>query len=375
MIYLDSAATTLQKPAAVATASAWAVNHLASPGRGGHKPAMAAADKAFACRAAASRLFHVDDPERVVFTFNATHGLNIAIKTLARPGSRVVVSGYEHNAVTRPLSALDVSLRVARGALFDQGASLEAFRRELDRGADLAVCTHVSNVFGFILPIGEIAWLCREREVPLIIDASQSAGVLPVDFEALGASFIAMPGHKGLYGPQGTGLLLCGTDPAPLLEGGTGSESRRQSMPDFLPDRLEAGTHNIAGIAGLLEGLRFLERRGIENIAAHERTLICKMGEGLKTIPGVEPFLASDPAVQAGVLSFRVRGRDCEEVGDVLGSRGVGRRAGRPSAPLAHETAGTLETGTLRASVSAFNTGREIERFLLAVREITAQNR
>ncbi len=375
MIYLDSAATTLQKPAAVATASAWAVNHLASPGRGGHKPAMAAADKAFACRAAASRLFHVDDPERVVFTFNATHGLNIAIKTLARPGSRVVVSGYEHNAVTRPLSALDVSLRVARGALFDQGASLEAFRRELDRGADLAVCTHVSNVFGFILPIGEIAWLCREREVPLIIDASQSAGVLPVDFEALGASFIAMPGHKGLYGPQGTGLLLCGTDPAPLLEGGTGSESRRQSMPDFLPDRLEAGTHNIAGIAGLLEGLRFLERRGIENIAAHERTLICKMGEGLKTIPGVEPFLASDPAVQAGVLSFRVRGRDCEEVGDVLGSRGVALRAGLHCAPLAHETAGTLETGTLRASVSAFNTGREIERFLLAVREITAQNR
>ena len=375
MIYLDSAATTLQKPAAVATASAWAVNHLASPGRGGHKPAMAAADKAFACRAAASRLFHVDDPERVVFTFNATHGLNIAIKTLARPGSRVVVSGYEHNAVTRPLSALDVSLRVARGALFDQGASLEAFRRELDRGADLAVCTHVSNVFGFILPIGEIAWLCREREVPLIIDASQSAGVLPVDFEALGASFIAMPGHKGLYGPQGTGLLLCGTDPAPLLEGGTGSESRHQSMPDFLPDRLEAGTHNIAGIAGLLEGLRFLERRGIENIAAHERTLICKMGEGLKTIPGVEPFLASDPAVQAGVLSFRVRGRDCEEVGDVLGSRGVALRAGLHCAPLAHETAGTLETGTLRASVSAFNTGREIERFLLAVREITAQNR
>ncbi|WP_251316940.1 aminotransferase class V-fold PLP-dependent enzyme [Flintibacter muris] len=375
MIYLDSAATTLQKPAAVATASAWAVNHLASPGRGGHKPAMAAADKAFACRAAASRLFHVDDPERVVFTFNATHGLNIAIKTLARPGSRVVVSGYEHNAVTRPLSALDVSLRVARGALFDQGASLEAFRRELDRGADLAVCTHVSNVFGFILPIGEIARLCREREVPLIIDASQSAGVLPVDFEALGASFIAMPGHKGLYGPQGTGLLLCGTDPAPLLEGGTGSESRRQSMPDFLPDRLEAGTHNIAGIAGLLEGLRFLERRGIENIAAHERTLICKMGEGLKTIPGVEPFLASDPVVQAGVLSFRVRGRDCEEVGDVLGSRGVALRAGLHCAPLAHETAGTLETGTLRASVSAFNTGREIERFLLAVREITAQNR
>lgn len=370
MIYLDSAATTLQKPASVAAASAWAVNHLASPGRGGHRPAMAASEKAFACREAAARLFHVEDPERVVFTFNATHGLNIAIKTLAWPGSRVVISGYEHNAVTRPLHALKADLRVARGRLFDRQAVLEDFRRELDRGVDLAVCTHVSNVFGFILPIGDIAALCRERKVPLIIDASQSAGILPIDFEALEAAFIAMPGHKGLYGPQGTGLLLCGADPVPLLEGGTGSESRRQSMPEFLPDRLEAGTHNIAGIAGLLEGLRFLERRGVADIAAHETDLIRRMGEGLAAIPGVEPFRTSSPEVQAGVLSFRVAGRDCEELGDALGSRGIALRAGLHCAPLAHETAGTLETGTLRASVSAFNTRREIDKFLQTLREI-----
>lgn len=375
MIYLDSAATTLQKPAAVAAASARAINRLASPGRGGHRPAMAAADKAFACRTAAARLFRMDDPERVVFTLNATHALNIAIKTLARPGSRVVVSGFEHNAVTRPLSALNVNLRVARGPLFDQGALLESFRREMDRGADLVVCTHVSNVFGFILPIEEIARLCREREVPLVVDASQSAGVLPLDFTALGAAFIAMPGHKGLYGPQGTGLLLCGADPVPLLEGGTGSESKRQAMPEFLPDRLEAGTHNIAGIAGLLEGLRFLERRGLRDIAAHESGLIRRMGEGLRAIPGLEPFLSRDPAVQAGVLSFRAAGRDCEELGDVLGSRGIALRAGLHCAPLAHETAGTLETGTLRASVSAFNTGREIDKFLQAVRELAARKR
>ncbi len=370
MIYLDSAATTLQKPASVAAASAWAVNHLASPGRGGHRPAMAASEKAFACREAAARLFHVEDPERVVFTFNATHGLNIAIKTLAGPGSRVVISGYEHNAVTRPLHALKADLRVARGRLFDRQAVLEDFRRELDRGVDLAVCTHVSNVFGFILPVGDIAALCRERKVPLIIDASQSAGILPIDFEALEAAFIAMPGHKGLYGPQGTGLLLCGADPVPLLEGGTGSESRRQSMPEFLPDRLEAGTHNIAGIAGLLEGLRFLERRGVADIAAHETDLIRRMGEGLADIPGVEPFRTSSPEVQAGVLSFRVAGRDCEELGDALGSRGIALRAGLHCAPLAHETAGTLETGTLRASVSAFNTRREIDKFLQTLREI-----
>lgn len=375
MIYLDSAATTLQKPAAVAAASARAINRLASPGRGGHRPAMEAADKAFECRTAAAKLFHMDDPERVVFTFNATHALNIAIKTLARPGSRVVISGFEHNAVTRPLHALEVYLRVARSPLFDQEAILDSFRRELDRGVDLVVCTHVSNVFGFILPIEEIARMCRERGAPLIVDASQSAGVLPLDFTALGAAFIAMPGHKGLYGPQGTGLLLCGADPVPLLEGGTGSDSKRQSMPDFLPDRLEAGTHNIAGVAGLLEGLRFLERRGVENIAAHESGLIRRMGEGLREIPGIRPFLSPDPSLQAGVLSFRAAGRDCEELGEVLGSRGIALRAGLHCAPLAHETAGTLETGTLRASVSVFNTDREIGKFLQAVRDIAARKR
>ena len=374
MIYLDSAATTLQKPESVAVASAWAINHLASPGRGGHWPAMAAAEKAFACRAEAARLFHVGNSERVVFTSNATHGLNIAIKTLARSGSRVVVSGYEHNAVTRPLHALGVDLRVARSPLFEPEAALDAFRREIERGADLVVCTHVSNAFGFILPIEDIAALCRERGVPLIVDASQSAGCLPLDFEALGAAFMAMPGHKGLYGPQGTGLLLCGIDPAPLLEGGTGSESRRQTMPDFLPDRLEAGTHNIAGIAGLLEGLRFLERRGVEHIAAQEARLIRQIGEDARRIPGVEVFLSHDSAAQAGVMSFRISGRDCEEVGEDLGGRGFALRAGLHCAPLAHESAGTLDTGTVRASVSVFNTSREAEQFIQTLRAVAAES-
>lgn len=373
MIYLDSAATTLQKPNSVARASAWAIGHLASPGRGGHRPAMGAADTAFACREEAAALFHVPEPERVVFTFNATHGLNIAIKTLARPGSRVVISGYEHNAVTRPLHGIQqLELGIARGRLFDQRAVLEDFRRELDRGADLAVCTHVSNVFGFILPIQEIADLCREREVPLIVDASQSAGCLPIDFQKLGAAFAAMPGHKGLYGPQGTGLLLCGTEPVPLLEGGTGSESKRQSMPDVLPDRLEAGTHNIAGIAGLLEGLRYVRRRGVDAILAHESALIRHMGEGLRSVPGAEVFLAPDRSLQAGVLSFCLKGRDCEEVGEALGDRGFALRAGLHCAPLAHESAGTLADGTVRASVSAFNTRQEVDQFLRAVRSLAA---
>lgn len=365
MIYLDSAATTLQKPASVARASAWAINHLASPGRGGHRPAMAAADAAFACREEAASLFHVSEPERVVFTFNATHGLNLAIHTLVKPGSRVVISGYEHNAVTRPLHAIpDVKIRVARSPLFDRPAAVEAFRRALDEGADAAVCTHVSNVFGFILPIEEIAQLCRERGVPLIVDASQSAGCLPLDFEALGAAFAAMPGHKGLYGPQGTGLLLCGVDPEPLLAGGTGSESRLQSMPAFLPDRLEAGTHNVAGIAGLLEGLRFVRRRGVENIAAQESLLVRRLGEELREIPGTRVFLAQDPMDQSGVLSFQLGSWDCEALGEELGKRGFALRAGLHCAPLAHESAGTLEQGTVRAGLSVFNTHREVEQLI-----------
>ena len=368
MIYLDSAATTLQKPPAVARATAPALDHLASPGRGGHRPAMAAADTAFACREEAAALFHVTSVDQVVFTFNATHGLNIAIKTLVHPGDRVVISGYEHNAVTRPLHAIpEVEILVARSPLFDRQGMIDSFRQCLDQGADAAICTHVSNVFGFILPIQEIAELCRQREVPLIVDASQSAGVLPLDIQELGAAFVAMPGHKGLYGPQGTGLLLCNRDPTPILEGGTGSESLKQSMPQFLPDRLEAGTHNIAGVAGLLEGLRFLRRRDIRWIAGHESRLIQRMGNGLSRLPGVEVFQASMPKAQSGVLSFRIKGRDCEDVGEALGDRGFALRAGLHCAPEAHRTAGTLETGTVRASVSAFNTEMEIDRFLRAI--------
>lgn len=362
MIYLDSAATTLQKPPEVARATAWAINHLASPGRGGHSAAMAAADTAFACRQAAADLFHLSDPERVVFTFNATHGLNIAIKTLVTPGSTVVISGYEHNAVTRPLHAIPgVTVRVAESPLFDRKAAVEAFREAVTPEVSAVICCHVSNVFGFILPVEEIARLCRERGVPLIVDASQSAGCVPLDAEALGAAFVAMPGHKGLYGPQGTGLLLCGERlPRPLLEGGTGSASLVQSMPDFLPDRLEAGTHNVAGIAGLLAGLRFVRRTGVETIGRREGEMIRRLGEGLSRVAGLRVFRTRQPQTQAGVLSLQMDGMDCEELGARLGRRGIAVRAGLHCAPLAHRTAGTLERGTVRVSVSAFNRPQEL---------------
>ena len=372
MIYLDSAATTLQKPPAVARAAAGAIRTMATPGRGGHPPAMAAAAAAFACREEAARLFSVADPAQVVFTSSATHGLNIAIRTLAAPGSTVLISGYEHNAVTRPLHAIpDVTVKIARGQLFDQAAVLEDFDRLLTPEVYLAVTTHVSNVFGFILPVEGIARLCRERGVPLIVDASQSAGCLPVSMEELGAAFIAMPGHKGLYGPQGTGLLLCGsTLPQPLLAGGTGSESKRQEMPGYLPDRLEAGTHNMPGIAGLLEGLRFVRAKGLDRIERHEAALIRRLASGLSGLTGAEVFAGREPGVQAGVLSLRQNGWDCEELGEALARRGVAVRAGLHCAPLAHQSAGTLESGTVRLSVSAFTTAGDVSRFLQEMRRL-----
>ena len=370
MIYLDSAATTLQKPPAVARAMARAVNHLATPGRGGHAPAMAAAETAFACRQAAAELFHLENPEQVVFTFNATHGLNIAIRSLLEPGDAVVISGYEHNAVTRPLRALGAEVRVAEASLFDREAQLAAFERQLDGDVKAVLCTHVSNVFGFVLPVGEIAALCRARGIPFVLDASQSAGCLPVRMGELGAAFIAMPGHKGLYGPQGTGLLLCGAETKPLLQGGTGSASALQEMPEFLPDRLEAGTHNMPGIAGLLEGLRYVRSLGTEHILAHERRLLRPAGEALARIPGITVFQAEETAAQAGVLSLRIDGMDCEAAGEALGRRGIAVRAGLHCAPLAHRSAGTLETGTVRVSVSAFNTQQELRRLIRAAAEL-----
>ena len=256
MIYLDAGATTLQKPERVRRAMYDAVAAMSSPGRGSYPATRLAEETDFQCRSLAAELFGVDDPARVVFTANATPGLNIAIKTLVKPGSRVVISGYEHNAVTRPLHGIpDVELTVVDTPLFRPEAMLAEFEQALDAGADAVVCTHVSNVFGYRLPAEGIAAACRKRGVPLVLDASQSAGMLPISLRDLGAAFIAMPGHKGLYGPQGTGLLLCGDgEAAPLLEGGTGSQSLLQHMPEALPDRLEAGTHNMPGIAGLLEG-------------------------------------------------------------------------------------------------------------------------
>ncbi len=344
------------------------MERLASPGRGGYRQAREAEREMYECRAAAASLFGCE-PEQVVFTMNATHGLNIAVRSLARRGSRVVISGFEHNAVRRPLYAVGARTAAVGRTLFDPDGVLEAFDRAITRDTACVVCTHVSNVFGFILPVEHIARICRERRVPLIVDASQSAGILPVSLRELGASFIAMPGHKGLYGPQGTGLLLCAEPGIPLLQGGTGAASRLPQMPEELPERHEAGTPNVCGIAGLRAGLEFLRACAPGELLAHEQALCCRTVERLRDEAAVTCF-AGPPECQSGVLSLRIRGLDCEDAAELLARSRIAVRAGLHCAPLAHESAGTLDGGTIRVSFSAFNTLKETDFFTETVRAL-----
>ena len=369
MIYLDSAATSYYKPECVQTAVLEAMRSMASPGRGIHAPAMRASECCLDCREALAELFHVPQPEQVVFTFNATHGLNIAIRSLVREGTRVLISGYEHNSVTRPLHAIGAQIRRIETPLFQPEAFLDRARNGLD-WADVVVCTHVSNVFGYILPIEALAGMCAEADVPLIIDASQSAGTLELDFSALKAAFAAMPGHKGLMGPQGTGVLLCKNDAFPLLYGGSGSASRSQTMPEYLPDRLEAGTQNVCGIAGLCAAVRYILAGGCASICQRERMLMDRFTGQMRDVPGFEMFLSPSTGQQTAVLSVLPGGIDTEQFAEKLGTEGIAVRAGLHCAPLAHRTAGTLSTGTVRFSFSPFNTEAQIDRAAEICRKI-----
>ncbi len=344
MIYLDNGATSFPKPGQVIGAVNRAMMTCGNPGRGGHPVSMEAARQVFSCRERAAALFECQ-PEQVVFTASCTQGLNMAIRTLVKPGGKVVISGFEHNAVTRPLYALGAKVQVAGRKLFSWEDTLEQFENALRQGAEAAVFTHVSNVFGYILPVEDMAKLCIEHGVPFVIDAAQSAGSLPVSLEHLGADFIAMPGHKGLLGPLGTGLLLCRRPPEPLLYGGTGSNSREQQMPSFLPDRGEAGTLNVPGIAGLEAGMALLQKQGLEDSFAREKQEAERCAKGMEKM-GLRVFCGPH---QAGTVSFVPQG-DCEELAQRLSRQGIGVRAGLHCAPVAHESAGTLETGTVRVS-------------------------
>ena len=368
MTYLDHGATSFPKPQPVVDAMVCAMENCANPGRGGYRAAMNASKVLLACREQAGELFDCQ-PEQVVLTSGCTHSLNMAIRTLVKPGSRVVISGFEHNAVTRPLHSLQAKITVAGRKLFDWKDTLHDFEVALQKGMDAAVFTHVSNVFGYILPVKELSAMCRKNNVPFIVDCAQSAGRLPVSLQNWGADFIAMPGHKGLLGPMGTGLLLCKNPPQPFIYGGTGSQSENQNMPDYLPDAGEAGTLNVAGFAGLCAGLSVVRKTGADGIFNREQTQMQRLVKGLEKFE----YRIYSGENQCGTVSF-VPNCDPEEMARFLAEHRIAVRAGLHCAPLAHGSAGTLETGTVRISFGYDTAPWQTGNLLLALEKFTEKS-
>lgn len=361
MIYLDSGATTFQKPPEVMRAVYDTMYTAASPDRGGYPEAQKAAEILFAARREAKQLFGLTDERHVIFTKNATEALNIAIQGYTQPGDEVVVSCLEHNAVIRPLETGRRLWKYAHFPANHPEDATSAFLGKITRRTKLVVCTLASNVFGCILPCAEIGQICRGRGIPFVVDASQGAGCLDISPESLNADAVCLPGHKGLFGPQGTGLLLLSGRHLPrcLMQGGTGTVSAELQQPHDLPEYFESGTANTPGIAGLMEGIRFVRRYTPSEILRHERMLIKRL------IPQIVdaydfPGLAEESS-RTGVLAIIPKNNTIDRVEEMLIRAQICVRTGLQCAPLAHKTQGTFGTGVIRISTSVFNTEEEID--------------
>lgn len=372
MIYLDNAATTFPKPPEVIRAVRDALESVAgNPGRGGHDGAVAGARIMESCREAAAEMLGAEKPEQVIFCFSCTDALNTAIRGSLREGDEVLVSYAEHNAVMRPLMRYhdqgQITVRILPPA--ENGLlSPAAVRDAITAKTALCVLCHASNVTGVIQPAREIAAACHSLGVPLLLDAAQTAGA--EDLSALDADMIALPGHKGLLGPMGTGLLCLkgGMLPRPLREGGTGSLSESLRQPDILPDRYESGTANLPGIAGLRAGIAFVRQHG-DAIREYEQALAEGLRTGLKSIPGVTVY-GADSAPRAALVSFNIGPMDSGEAADALNRRQIALRGGLHCAPSVHAWLGTTQRGAVRASLGPFNTEKEIDELLGAVEEL-----
>lgn len=374
MIYLDAAATSYPKAPGVAEAMVRTLAEAGgNPGRSGHALAVAAQAIVSDTRRRLAAFLGAPDPTRVVFTANATDALNLALFGLLHPGERVVTTTMEHNAVVRPLAAL-----AARGVVVDRVAcapdgSLDPddLARALRAGRTrLVAMIHASNVTGTILPAREAARLAHEHGALLLLDAAQTAGVLPLDVREVGADLVAVPGHKGLLGPPGTGALWVapGVALAPLRHGGTGVRSEEERMPEGLPEGLEAGTLNTAGLAGLGAALRFLAERGVAAIRERERALTTRLLAGLRGIPGLRLYGPGDPDRQVATASIALPGWEPMDLAAALdGSFGVAVRAGLHCAPVAHRTIGTAPLGTVRLSAGCFCTDAEVDEAVAAL--------
>lgn len=377
MIYFDNGATTFPKPKGVAAAvNSVLQQYGANPGRSGHSMSLKSAEIMYNCRKNLADFFNVSSPEKVIFTGNCTSALNTVIKGILKSGDHAVISSLEHNAVVRPLEELkknNVTYSVAECVPYDDDATINNFRNSMNEHTRLVICTHASNVFGIKLPVKKLGALCRLHGVLFCVDAAQTAGVTRLSLEDECIDYLCMSGHKGLYGPMGTGALIINSDTLPesLIQGGTGSLSYQKTQPDVLPDMYESGTPNLPGIAGLNEGIRFINSCTIDKIERHEMRLAQMLYDNLNTIKYTELYTQRpDSHTSVPVISFNVKDEDSEDIAAELNKFGIAVRAGLHCAPLAHESYGTIDRGTVRAVMSAFNTSSDVKIFVSSLNKI-----
>ena len=380
MIYLDNAATTFPKPEAVYNAMMDCMkNYCANPGRAGHKLAMKAAREIYDTRENIAKLFNIDNPMNIVFTNNATDSLNLAIKGVVNKGDHIITTSMEHNSVIRPIKALEkVGVENTIVQCDDQGfLNIDDLEKAIKPNTKLIVTTHASNVCGTLIDIKSISEIANKHNILYLIDASQTVGVYDIDLKDIKADMLAAPGHKGLLGPQGTGILYIreGLNIGILKEGGTGSRSEDLFQPDLLPDKYESGTHNTPGIVGLNEGVKFIFKEGIDKIKEHEEELCKYMLERLEEVPNIKIYGPKDANKRASVISINIGNMDSGEITFLLDSEyDIATRSGIHCAPLAHKTLGTLEQGAVRFSIGYFNTKEEIDKSIDALKEISKNN-
>ncbi len=378
MIYFDNAATTYPKPQAVLRALNTAVvRYGANPGRAGHRLAVETAEQVYNARKTVAQFFDMEPCENVIFTKNCTEALNIVIKGLAKRGGHFLCSDLEHNAVVRPLESLRqrgvCSWSTAAVGETDE-ETVENFRKALQPNTVAVICTGASNVFGEVLPIRALASLAHRNGAYMVVDAAQCAGVLPISMRKDGIDFLCAPGHKGLYGIMGTGVLLCNCEAvlAPLIQGGTGVLSALLTQPDAYPERLESGTVNVPGVLTVAVGVKFVEKKGVSQIYKAEMKHILHIGSALSEMRNVELYtdLTSGKKAYVPLLSFNVRGLHSEETAERLSKADIAVRAGLHCAPFAHKAYKTQSCGTVRICPSAFTGQKDVNSLLNSIFQI-----
>jgi cysteine desulfurase/selenocysteine lyase len=379
MIYLDNAATSFPKPEAVYQAlDRFARQDLANPGRAGHKMALAAERALDDTRHLLNQFFHGEGPERFIFTLNCTDALNMAFKGVLSEGDHVITTDLEHNSVSRPLRALELAGRISLTRLrADAGGTVDPddFRRTITPRTRLVALTHASNVLGTVQPVAAVGQIARERDLFFLVDAAQTAGVVPIDVQKMHVDLLAFPGHKSLLGPTGTGSLYVGprVQVRAWREGGTGGDSASETQPREFPYFLEGGTPNVLGIAGLAAGVKYVQERGIDRIRQHEAALSEQLWRRLEEIGGYEILGHRDHAQRVGTLSLRSQVLPAAEVAGILDQAfDIAIRPGLHCAPYIHRSLGTFPDGTIRVSPGPFSTEQDIDHLARALEEIAA---